>query len=320
MYFLPAFLAHYRRLGVKRFVFLNDRSDDGSLEYLTQQPDTVVVEGGRSYGDTVEVPTFLSTTISHPRVLYLWRAMLHDMFAQERWALQVDLDEFIRLPEGMTFPDLVAHLERQNARSVWGVMLDVYPKNIATLAKHEKTDRLDMSAMWYFDGEQHLRLRHERPPKNIYPGARARLYWTYGIEKLYPVLDTEKPNLVDRLVRKRWFRRRPLRYNVISKPSLLRWRHNSYFLSCHNTNLSASPHYLLPIQHFRFAGSLYHKIAIGIAREILTTMDRSDHRLLRNSGIAPYHGGTATVLFFTENPGHSGLSRIFPRHATRVVF
>ena len=36
IYFLPAFLNHYRRLGVQRFVFLDDRSDDGSFEYLLE--------------------------------------------------------------------------------------------------------------------------------------------------------------------------------------------------------------------------------------------------------------------------------------------
>ena len=47
------------------------------------------------------------------------------MFAMNQWALQVDLDELIRLPEGMTLQDLIERLERQKARAVWGIMLDV---------------------------------------------------------------------------------------------------------------------------------------------------------------------------------------------------
>ncbi len=36
--YLPAFLAHYRRLGVTRFVFVDDRSDDGTAELLAASP------------------------------------------------------------------------------------------------------------------------------------------------------------------------------------------------------------------------------------------------------------------------------------------
>lgn len=89
MYFLPDFLAHYRGLGVERFVFLNDRSDDGSFAYLCRQPDTVIVESRRTYGDTVEMASGSADRIEVVRILPLWRGMLHDMFALDRWALQV---------------------------------------------------------------------------------------------------------------------------------------------------------------------------------------------------------------------------------------
>lgn len=42
MHFLPAFLPHYRKLGVDRFFFIDDRSDDGTLEFLALQDDVVV--------------------------------------------------------------------------------------------------------------------------------------------------------------------------------------------------------------------------------------------------------------------------------------
>lgn len=280
MYFLPAFLAHYRRLGVEMFVFLDNGSDDGSLQYICKQPDTVVVQSSWAYGDKFDVPASLSNKIKYPRIVYLWRAMLQDMFAQDRWALQVDLDEFVHLPGGMTFPDLVVRLERRSERSVWGVMLDVYPKDIAALADHEKTSRLDMAALWYFDGEQHIRLRPDRSPKVIHPGARARLYCNYGVERLYPALGVRKRNVVERLFRKMLFGHRPLRYNVIWKPTLMKWGVNSYFRSSHHTNLPASPHYLLPIQHFRFAGSVYKKVRVGL-REKSYFGGSIDHRLLR---------------------------------------
>ena len=279
MYFLPAFLAHYRRLGVQRFVFLDDRSDDGSFEYLLQQPDTVVVASGRRYDYRVTLPSSMSGAFKDSQIEFLWRSILHDLFTQNRWALQVDLDEFIHLPRGMTFPDLVAQLDKHGARALWGVMLDVYPKDIATFAENAMSSRLDTSVTWYFDGEQHLRLRSHRAPKIVYPGARARLYCDYGLDKLYPVLGVRKHNRLYRLMRNAVFRRTPLRYNSIVKPALLKWSDDCYFKSSHYTNLPGSKFHLLPIQHFRFSGSLGQKMETAL-RENNHFLNSSDYRLL----------------------------------------
>ena len=279
MYFLPAFLAHYRRLGVKRFVFLDDCSDDGSFEYLRQQTDTVVVHSDRSFGHKVDLPPAISGPVRDFRIQFLWRSILHDMFTQDRWALQVDLDEFIHLPRGITLQDLVTQLDKQGTCALWAVMLDVYPKDITTFTGNENSTRFDMSATWYFDGETHLRLRKDRPPKMVYPGARARLYSEYGVDKLYPDLGIKRRNVVERLLKKLPFVRKPLRYNVISKPALLKWETNSYFITPHNTNLSASTRYLLPIQHFRFSGSLGQRVAMAL-RDNTHFLNSSDYRLL----------------------------------------
>ena len=263
MYFLPAFLAHYRSLGVERFVFLNDRSDDGSFEYICEQPDTVVVESSRAYGDSIEIPPHISELVRDLRIMDLWRSMLHDIFAQDRWALQVDLDEFVRLPEGMTFQDLVGRLDKQHVTAVWGVMLDVYPKDIITLAEQENSLRIDPSAKWYFDGEMHVRLRNNKKPKTVYPGTRSRLYHMFGVDNLFP----RRKKLG--WLKHKWFGKLLLgdrfpKYVQLLKPILLKWRDDSFFKSSHQTNLTSSNDYLLPIQHFRFTGSLYRRIEMAL--------------------------------------------------------
>ena len=279
MYFLPAFLAHYRKLGVKRFIFLNDRSDDGSLEYLLQQPDTVVVESDRTFGDIIEMPGNHSADTVHHRTLHLLRGMLHDMFAQGRWALQVDLDEFVRLPDGMTFQDLVVELENKRALVVWGVMLDVYPKDIAVLAEREAEERLNVSAEWYFDGERHLRLRQDKVPRLEYSGARARLYRAHGITKLCRdhgvLLDSPIIQMLKRILPGVKVRR----YNALFKSTLIKWNDCSFFKDSHSTNLLASSDYLLPIRHFRFAGSVSRKIQLGVLEQSYYR-GSLDHRFL----------------------------------------
>ena len=278
MYFLPAFLSHYRRLGVERFVILNDQSDDRSFEYLIKQPDTVIVESARRYSDPVYFPPALSNLSGNRRILSLWRTMLHEMFARDRWALQVDLDEFVRLPEGFKFQDLILRLEIQDRHQVWGVMLDVYPENIAALAKQQGSDYLDTSAAWYFDGEPHLRLRRNRAPKTIHPGARARLYYEYGLANTFPELNEMRPKLLKR-IRNFKFKAKIQKYNEVKKPVLLKWQNDCYHISSHHTNQVASDGYLLPIQHFRFSGSIFQKIEMAV-REKSYYRGSLDHRLL----------------------------------------
>ena len=278
MYFLPQFLAHYRELGVRRFVFLNDRSDDGSREYLFKQSDTVVVESCRTYGDQVEIAKNRAGARSTVRILYLWRSLLHDMFARDRWALQVDLDEFVLLPDDMDFPELISRLDEQSARNVWGVMLDVYPRDFNAYAELAASSRLDESAKWYFDGERHLRLRKFGSPRTLHPGARARLYRTYGVDRLHPDHSARTQGAALRRLRRSMLGLAPT-YNIMQRPTLLKWSEHDCFFNSHRTSLPSSSRYLLPIQHYRFAGSLLHKVQTGI-REKSYYAGSLDHRLL----------------------------------------
>ena len=279
MYFLPEFLDHYRRLGIEKFVFLNDRSTDGSFEYLVQQPDTVIVESGRTYGDTFDIPQSLGRRIKRPRILYLWRAMLHDMFAPGDWAVQVDLDEFVRLPDGLTFPDIAERLERQRADAAWGVMLDLYPRDIAALLEHERTKALDASAPWYYDGEQHLRLRPGKAPKKTYSGARTRLYAAFEADRQYSRLGAKMRNHPVLKSMRKWAGIRSRGSNALHKTVLIKWSEDSYYRNSHETNRSGSKNILLPIQHFRFAGNLRQKLSMGL-EEKSYHLGSADHRVL----------------------------------------
>ncbi|MCY3828894.1 MAG: glycosyltransferase family 2 protein [Rhodospirillaceae bacterium] len=279
MYFLPTFLNHYRRLGVERFVFLNDRSTDGSYEFLVRQADTVVVESGHTYGDTFDIPYSLSRKIKRPRILYLWRAMLHDMFASGDWAVQVDLDEFVHLPDGLTFQHIVERLEQLEAHAAWGVMLDVYPQDVAAYLVHQISSRLDLGAPWYFDGEQHVRLRRRRAPRLIYAGARARLYTAYEIDGFNSTRELASWKNSLGILSRRLFKSKPKSANALQKPVLAKWGPDCYYANSHQTNLFASDQVLLPILHFRFAGNLESKIESGL-RERSYHAGSLDHRRL----------------------------------------
>ena len=50
MFYLPAFLDHYRSLGIEQFIFIDDGSTDESFAYLASQPDTVIAQPEMRYG------------------------------------------------------------------------------------------------------------------------------------------------------------------------------------------------------------------------------------------------------------------------------
>ncbi|WP_244630874.1 glycosyltransferase family 2 protein [Aureimonas sp. ME7] len=113
--YLPAFLAHYRRLGVTRFVFVDDRSDDGTFALLAGEPDVDLFTSNVTYGEAV-----------YGRV---WRDALFSRYGRERWYLNVDADEFLLFPDCETrnLRDLIADLERADLRRCLAPMLDLYP-------------------------------------------------------------------------------------------------------------------------------------------------------------------------------------------------
>jgi hypothetical protein len=118
MYFLPHFLRHYRDLGVREFWFLDDRSTDGTREFLLAQPDCGTIEANLAFGDRVAHTRFgVAAKTLVPRAALL----------QNRWVLMVDADEFLSLPQAFASIDvLVAALERAGLKVARAAMLDFF--------------------------------------------------------------------------------------------------------------------------------------------------------------------------------------------------
>ncbi|AXI48012.1 hypothetical protein C1J03_19615 [Sulfitobacter sp. SK012] len=116
MFMLPHFLAHYRSLGVKSFLIADNCSDDGTLEYLAEQPDvalfTVDTEYSRSYYGVA------------------WQQALISNFRVGKWSLMADADELLvwQHPQRQSLPDLLAEDDFADADAVRIFMLDMYPR------------------------------------------------------------------------------------------------------------------------------------------------------------------------------------------------
>lgn len=81
---LPYFLDYYREQGINHFLIVDNDSNDGSTDYLAQQPDVSVWHTKFSY--------------KRARFGVDWLNWLQLKYAHGHWALVVDPDEFLVYP------------------------------------------------------------------------------------------------------------------------------------------------------------------------------------------------------------------------------
>lgn len=113
---LPYFLKYYRDLGIEQFFFVDNGSVDGSCEYLAAQPDVSIWRTTASYKDSGFGMDWLNALMRR--------------YAHGRWAMVVDVDEFILYPFCDTRPlrALTDWLDDAGLRSFGTLILDMYPK------------------------------------------------------------------------------------------------------------------------------------------------------------------------------------------------
>ncbi len=113
---LPYFLNYYREMGVNHFLFVDNDSNDGGLEYLAEQPDVSVWHTRRSY--------------KRARFGVDWLNWLQRKYGHGHWTLVVDPDEFLVYPFCDTRPlrALTDWLDASSIKSFSAMLLDMYPK------------------------------------------------------------------------------------------------------------------------------------------------------------------------------------------------
>lgn len=113
---LPYFLNYYREKGVNHFLIVDNDSNDGSLEYLAEQPDVSVWHSRKSY--------------KRSRFGVDWLNWLQLRYGHGHWCLTVDPDEFFIYPFCDTRPirALTDWLDASSIKSFSAMLLDMYPK------------------------------------------------------------------------------------------------------------------------------------------------------------------------------------------------
>ena len=173
---LPYFLAYYRRLGINHFLVVDNASDDGTREYLAEQPDVSVWTTSAGYKQS--------------RFGMDWMMHLLRRHGHGRWCLTVDVDEFFVYPFCETRPlrALTDWLDSADCRSFPAMILDMYPKG----AMHKQPYREGQNPFeiaQYFDSGNYT-IKRNPLYRNLWiqGGPRARLYFA-TVPKKSPAMN-----------------------------------------------------------------------------------------------------------------------------------
>lgn len=163
---LPWFLEHYRRLGVDRFLLVDNDSDDGSREFLLSQKDVTVFYTAGSYAES--------------ECGIAWQNTLLAEYAIGHWTFIVDIDELFIFPgyEHAPLADFLKYVELHGASAVVAPMLDMYSDGpIAELDYQSGQDLIE--ACPFFDGEGYQLggPKSEAHGLIVRGGPRHRLFW-----------------------------------------------------------------------------------------------------------------------------------------------
>ena len=259
MYFLPAFLAHYRGLGIEQFVIVDDASDDGTGAYLASQPDCCRGITPIRFGAHVAI-----TDPSHGglsgRAGPILKRVVPDHYLHGRHVVIADADEFLLLPRAIPrLPDLVALMERRGWKSVASTLIDFYPATLAEL--EEPAPPADADELFrrfgLFDAVPFMSLLPGRQPVKTGQTATERLFRLCGIRNVPPALDVLPRWLTERLPLgppgAAWFKTPVIRYDGAT-----------FMVASHAANVPPPPDIMLAMAHFKFNGDTWRKIQSAI--------------------------------------------------------
>lgn len=249
MYFVVAFLAHYRSLGAEQFLILDDSSDDGTREYLLAQPDCVVLQSSLAFGQIVIVR---DANNLKERAGTLLKSAIPRKYLAGQWALYADADEFAFLPPGApSLRALFSYLDGRGARSAVASLVDFYPLDASGYDKSPTATGLADLLMEtpYFDATQLFVVPAGKQPERIGFGASMRLFDKFRVKEVdLRGQPGDQPK----------FRTPPAAY---LKTPVLKWDDDVRLEGSHYANILPPPDIVLTLAHFKFGADIVRRTA-----------------------------------------------------------
>jgi PST family polysaccharide transporter len=208
---LPAFLDHYRHLGVTQFFIVDNDSCDGSTEYLAAQPDVHLFR--------------VTSRFSEARGGTDWLNALLREFGVGSWCVTVDIDELLVYPDSERTPlrALTEYLDQRGYEALSCLLLDLYPAGPLHECSYHPGDAL-LAAAPYFDAGGYERSQAGLCPNILIRGGmRQRIF--------YPEFNTR--GRVAKMLDALFELRRPSP-PCLTKIPLVRWDRTSEYLNCNH--------------------------------------------------------------------------------------
>ena len=171
---LPYFLEYHRKLGVDKFIFIDNGSTDGTKDYLLSQDDSHVFYTEESYaGSNCGMD---------------WLNQLIPQFGTNHWILTLEPDELLIYPkcEVINLKLLTKYLDMIEAQAMKTFLLDMYSDKAINDTCY-RTGESFLNYCRYFDSNSY----YEHDENNIPTrgGPRDRLFWQgHNREKRSPYL------------------------------------------------------------------------------------------------------------------------------------
>jgi len=168
---LPFFLEYYRSMGVNHFFLVDNDSDDGSAEYLAEQPDVSLWHTKKGY--------------KRARFGVDWLNWLQMKYAHGHWTLVVDPDELLIYPFCDTRPlrALTDWLDASSIKSFGAMLLDMYPKGRMDEQPYSAGQNPLEIASWFDAGNYSITKNKRFGNLWIQGGPRARVFFSDAPEK-----------------------------------------------------------------------------------------------------------------------------------------
>jgi hypothetical protein len=173
---LPFFLAHYRRLGVDHFLFVDNASTDGTRELLAAQPDVSLWSSSASY--------------KRSRFGVDWLGWLLIRHGHGHWCLTLDADEILIYPHHDTRPlrALTEWLDENKVAAFGAMMLDMYPEGPLNAQVYEPgSDPFEILG-WFDAGNYSARIQPMLQNLWLQGGVRTRCFFADN-PRASPTLD-----------------------------------------------------------------------------------------------------------------------------------
>jgi len=289
---LPAFLTHYRALGVDRFFIVDNDSSDGTPDYLAEQPDVRVFRTTNRFREARYGTDWLNALLAE--------------FGTGFWCVTVDIDEMLIYPGSEQAPlrTLTAYLDRNGYEARSCLLLDRYPPGPLKESSYHPGDDL-LAASPYFDPGPYRRMPIDMCPgvlvqggmreRIFYPEFRARNLGAKIYDAMLNRVALRVPFLRD--MPRLQARRRPSP-PCLTKVPLIRWDATSTYLNCTHW---VSRKFVAPetgsLLHFKFLHDFHARAVQEVARgehyDGATDYRRYAERLVQDPDITlMYEGST----------------------------